>query len=238
MKNNILVKEQFGYRHARTTDDAAYYLINNILTALNKKEFVGGVFCDLHKVFDSVNYDILLSKLEYYGIKGRAKDLIKSYLLDRYQRVLIAADSTKFYSKWEPVIGVPQGSILGPLLFLLYVNDLPDVISDVSNPVFFADDRSLIITNSNIPRFEKDINKVLGRLNRWFSSNSLLINLTKTHFLQFVTKNTRARDLYVLCGEKQITNVNVIKFLGLTIDHKLSWQTHIDQMVPKLNKAS
>jgi hypothetical protein len=150
MKNNILAKEQFGYRPARSTDAAAYYLINNILTALNKKEFVGGVFCNLHKAFDSVNYDIFLSTLEYYGIKGRGKDLIKSYFLDRYQRVIIAADSTKFYSKWEPVIvGVPQGSILGPLLFLLYVNDLPDVISDVSNPVLFADDTSLIITNSN-----------------------------------------------------------------------------------------
>jgi hypothetical protein len=83
--------------------------------------------------------------------------------------------------KWEPVtVGVPQGSILGPLLSLLYVNDLPKVISDVSNPVLFADDTSLIITNSNTSRFEKGINKVLDRLNRWFSSNLLLLNQNPT----------------------------------------------------------
>ena len=101
--NNILANEQFEFRHARSTDDAAYYLINNILTALNKKEFVGDVFCDLHKAFHCVNYNILLSKLEHYEIKGRANDVIKSYLLDRYQRVIVVPDSFKFYSKWEPV---------------------------------------------------------------------------------------------------------------------------------------
>ncbi|PNF19496.1 hypothetical protein B7P43_G02324, partial [Cryptotermes secundus] len=238
-KNNILANEQFGFRHARSTDDAAYYLINNILTALNNKEIVGGVFCDLHKAFDSVNYDILLSKLNHYGIKGRAYDVIRSYLSDRYQRVIVVSDSIKFYSKWEPVtVGVPQGSILGPLLFLLYINDLPNAISDVSYPVLFADDTSLIINNPDTPRFEKDINIVLEKLNKWFSSNLLLLNPTKTYFLQFITKNTRVLDLHILCGNKQITNMEVTKFLGLVIDHKLSWQTHIDQMIPKLNKAS
>jgi hypothetical protein len=104
--SNILVKEQFGFRHARSTDDASYYLINNILFALNKKELVSGVFCDLHKTFDCVNYDILLSKMEHYEIKGKAHTIIKSYLLDR---VVVVSDSIKYYSKWEPVIvGVPQ----------------------------------------------------------------------------------------------------------------------------------
>jgi hypothetical protein len=85
--NNILVNEQFGFRHSRSTNNAAHYLTNNILTALNKKESVCGVFCDFHKAFDSVSYDILLSKLEHYGIKGKANDVIKFYLLDGFQRV-------------------------------------------------------------------------------------------------------------------------------------------------------
>jgi hypothetical protein len=109
--NNVLVKEQFGFRHALSTDDASYHLINNILNALNNKEVVGGIFCDLHKAFDCVNYDILLSKLEHYGIMGRVYDLIKFYLLDRCQRVTIESDLIRFYSKWEPVtVGIPQGS--------------------------------------------------------------------------------------------------------------------------------
>jgi hypothetical protein len=130
--NNILVNEQFGFRHSRSTDNAAYYLTNNILTALNKKESVCGVFCDLHKAFDCGNYDNLLSKLEHMGLR-EANDVIKSYLLDRFQRVLVVSDSIKYYSKWESVtVGVPQGSILGPLLFLLYHNGLPNAISGLS----------------------------------------------------------------------------------------------------------
>ena len=154
--NHILVNEQFGFRHASSTDIASYNLTKNILSALNNKLLVGGIFCDLHKAFDCVNHDILLSKVEFYGISGKAKDLIKSYLQGRCQRTLVDYDSKKYYSEWEIVTdGVPQGSILGPLLFLLYVNNIPNVISDISNPILYADDTSLIITNSDSQTFEK-----------------------------------------------------------------------------------
>jgi hypothetical protein len=110
--------------------------------------------------------------MEFYGISGKAYNLIKSYLQDRYQRVLVDLDSKKYYSEWESVTdGVPQGSILGPLLFLLYVNHLAKAISDISNSVLYADDTSLIITNSDSQMFEKDINTAILKLNRWFHSN-------------------------------------------------------------------
>jgi protein associated with RNAse G/E len=102
---------------------------------------------------------------------------------------------------------------------------LPKIISDQSNPVLYADDTSLVITNSNSQIFEKDKNTVISRLNRWFHSNSLLLNLGKTHFLQFVTKNTKTLDLQILHQNKHISSVNTIKFLGLMIDDKLSWHT-------------
>jgi len=160
--NHILVNEQYGFRHASSTDIASYNLTKNILSALNNKLLVGGIFCDLHKAFDCVNHDILLSKVEFYSISGKAKELIKSYLQGRCQRTLVDYDSKQHYSKWEIVTdGVPQGYILGPLLFLLYVNDIPNIISDISNPILYADDTSLIITNSDSQTFEKNINTAI-----------------------------------------------------------------------------
>jgi hypothetical protein len=177
--------------------------------------------------------------MEFYGISGKANNLIKSYLQDRYQRVLVDLDSIKYYSEWQPVTdGVPQGSILGPLLFLLYVNDLPNIISDTANSVLYADDTSLIITDSDIQRLGKDINTTILQLNRWFNSNLLLPNLEKTYFLQFLTKNTKATDLHISYANKKISSIQSTKFLVLLIDNNLSWHCHVDQMIPKLNKAS
>jgi hypothetical protein len=183
----------------------SYHLFDNILTTLNNKLLVGGIFCDLHKDFDCANYDTLLPKMEFYGITGKAYHLINSYLQGRYQRVLIDFDSNRHNLKWEPItVGFPQGSILGLLLLLLYINDLPKIISDQSNPVLYANDTSLVITNSNCQIFEKNINTVVSRLNRWFHSNSLLLNLENTYFLQFVTKNARTLDLQILFQNKHI----------------------------------
>jgi len=176
--NHILVNEQFGFRHGLSTNVASYNLTKNILTALNNKFLVGGIFCDLQKAFDYVNHDILLSKMECYGISGKANNLIKSSLHGRCQRTLVDYDSKKYYSKWEIFTDrIPQGSILGPLLFLLYINDIPHVISDISNPILCADDTSLMITNSDKQMFEKNINTAFLQLNKWFNSNLLLLNL-------------------------------------------------------------
>ena len=105
--------------------------------------------------------------------------------------------------------GDPQGTLLGPLLFLLYVNDVPNVISDISNPVLYADDTSLIITNSDSQMFEKDINTAILQLNRWFRSNLLLLSLEKTYFLQFLTKNTNPTELNISYTKQ--TNVQYIQ---------------------------
>ena len=144
----------------------------NILTALNYKLLVGGLFCGLQKAFDSVKHYILLSKMEFNAISGEANNLIKSYFQGRYHRVLVELDSIENTNpNRNPLQMEIPGILAWPLLFLLYINDLPNVISDVFNPLLYADYSSLIITNSRSQMFERDINTAMLQLNRWLKSN-------------------------------------------------------------------
>lgn len=130
--------------------------------------------------------------------------------------------------------GVPKGSILGPLLFLPYINDLPQITNDNSKIVLFADDTSMIVTNPNPLNLKKSVNKIIQDINEWFNTNLLPLNTDKTHFIHFVTKNSSS----IMHGNKKIANVYNTKFLDLTLDNALSWRTHIDTIIPKLSSAS
>jgi hypothetical protein len=209
------------------------------LSSLDKKEIVGGLFLDLQKAFDCVNHDILLSKLNFYGISGKANKLLKSYMTDRYQRVVMKDKlSNNLTSEWELIKhGVPQGSVLGPLLFLIYINDLPRTIINLANSVLFADDTSIIISNPDLQEFKYNIEAALQETSIWFLNNLLTLNYNKTHFLQFFVKKQNEITIQIITSNTILTNTNSTKFLGLTLDSMLSWSEHIAALTTKLNKA-
>jgi len=182
---NILSDEQLGYKEKLSTCSA-----NSILISFDKNKFVGGLFCDLHKAFDCVNHEILLVKLEFYGISGISNKLIRSYLNDRYQSVEITNSMhIKSTSSWELMKhGVPQGSVLGPLLFLIYINGLADTLRKHATPLF-ADDTSIIISSTTKNEFKNDLNFVINVTVSWCKNNLLTLNLKKTQFMQFLTNH-------------------------------------------------
>jgi len=133
--------------------------------------------------------------------------------------------------------GVPQGSVLGPLLFILYINDLPNTIIHNATPILFADDTSILITGQTAYKFQDDLNSTFSQTSEWFKQISLSLNISKADFIQFSSKSLNYLDINITYENNYIAKVNDLKFLGLNINNTLSWKTHIDKILPKLSSA-
>lgn len=232
-KNNILYSNQYGFRKSHSTDSALTNLLDKITEAQDKNEQVISIFVDLAKAFDTVDHKILLSKLYHYGIRGPAYNLLSNYLTNRQQFVQIGNACS---IKRTVTHGVPQGSILGPVLFLIYINDM-HTISSQMDPILFADDTTLTYSNKKISALTKEINKDLSQFNIWLQANKLSLNINKTNFIFFRTKRTQRILPNIMINEIPIKKVSSIKILGVEIDETLTWKAHMLTLRKKLATA-
>ena len=233
LKFNILYKKQFGFRPKYSTEHALVSLIEHIKNKLDNNDYVCGVFIDLQKAFDTVDHEILLNKLSYYGIRGIANDWFRSFLTDRQQFVNVLGQNSKYK---KITCGVPQGSTLGPLLFLIYINDLHNAF-DKCLIHHFADDTNLIFDNKKIEVIEEVMNNELKFLVEWLRANKLSLNESKTELILFRPMHKKSQYLNVRLNNFVLKPCKSVVYLGVTIDEVLSWNKQIEILCSKLSRT-
>lgn len=230
-KHKILCEGQYGFRKNRCTTDAILDLTGNIIDGFNKKMLTIALFLDMSKAFDSIKHETLLKKMELYGIRGTALSWIRNYLCNRNIKVMF---NESLSEKYTVNFGTPQGSVLGPLLYIILTNDMPNILK-FSRAVMFADDTTIYTTGSNVRFLYRKLNEDLQRITQWFKDNSLSLNVEKTTYIIFSNANNNPninKNIYI--DNKVIHKVAQTKFLGVYIDEHLKWDSHVQNLSLKL----
>ena len=209
---------------------AALDICNYIINGFDNNEHTLGIFLDLSKAFDTVDHTILLYKLYNYGIRGIAHNWFRNYLSNRKQYVRINNCSS---SLGDISCGVPQGSILGPLLFLLYINDLPNCSNNL-HFCLFADDTSILFKTNDPQNAIPSVNRELVIVCNWFKANKLSLNVKKTNFILFHQLYNKFPDLKICIDGQLVSQTNSVKFLGLNLDPNLNWKNHVNTLCNKI----
>lgn len=242
-KTNFFSNNQFGFRLGLNTETALLRFVNQVTDSINNKKQVLGLFLDIKKAFDTVNHAILLDKLYNIGIRGVAHNWFKSYLAERQQCVKI---NDVFSSVGVIKHGVPQGSVLGAVLFIIYINDLCSA-KFKGAVTTFADDTALFYEGDAMDLVRKDMNSDLESIKWWFTKNKLVLSTEKSNFIKFSLKRddfanfklnykcTRCLDLDIVCPKcAEIGETDTIKYLGVTLDKEMNWKYHVCNLKSKL----
>ena len=234
-KFNILYDYQFGFRQKHSTTQALIEITDFLKSSIDAKNHVCGLFLDLTKAFDTVDHNILLDKLFNCGIRGVANKLLKSYLTNRYQYVAIGNTCS---NKQSIKHGVPQGSVLGPLLFLIYINDIINC-TNLGKIRIFADDTSVFIEGQNINEVISKAENLMNDLSKWFKANRLTLSTEKSCFVIFKNQRSKLNQIpsVLSFGENTIKREMSVKYLGVTLDENLSWNEHVQNICNSLKRC-
>ena len=232
-KYNLITPHQFGFRKSYSTELAVAEIQNMLLKNVDDKKISCTIFLDLAKAFDTVNHKLLLDKLEMHGIRGCALSLIKSYLSNRQHVVKINNFESSFLTL---DIGVPQGSVLGPLLFLIFINDLPNATN--FKVKLFADDTLLSLNSENYNDLQINVSREINKVHKWLCANKLTLNISKSKYMIVTNKKKpNERDFQVKINGKNLDKCSSYKYLGVHIDENLTWKPHINYLCEKITKV-
>lgn len=235
-KYKVITREQFGFRATHSTTHAIINFTDNVTNSLEMGNFTAAVFIDLAKAFDTIDHEILLKKLDWYGLRGVTGDWVRSYLNDRKQLVELSdpAGIRQCSNYREVRCGVPQGSLVGPIFFILYINDLVNSSNQLKFTLF-ADDTTILFSVPKSTDCSAIFNREMEKVTNWFSVNKLSLNTSKTKCMVFGRKTKVNFD-------PKIENVRInleksCKFLGVHVDSGLTWGPHIKLVALKLSRC-